>query len=516
MSSVTYTRLPHPLREGELLYYDATEVVEALEADRLGAPVTRAARGAAVAPEEGEVRGLEVRLRRAFAARSRVAWGRFLWWFLLGPALALLWVNFAPFVATLFFWLPPLAVFVATLGEVTGGPLLATVIGLVPLIWAWRRAARYFGASRRWGRLARAAGPKVLAPTGLTRTADPAVAEFAAASATLVERLREQAGRLADRGADAASEITRLAGDVYRLAQRHGLPGVASAYHAVYARFDAAEQRINRLDHAGGMLAERKVAAEAQRAGREAGAGLAAFAPTGRVRARRLAPLGGLLAGLTALGAALLLSGTYFVAPDQAVIVDPFTARLARLGALFGLGRSGEVGETTGVVRTVGFNWGWPRPFAERHAITLGDQQVALRAIFRQTGADAYDVLLVEMRFRISDVGRWSQLDRDGTGVDALSERLTSLLQSVVQQQRQEARQFLVQQNPALANDQAQLAARADQLVESRLEDIVRAFAGALSESSAASESGVQISREVRSRLVQGVPGAVAGVPAGQ
>ena len=53
------------------------------------------------------MRGLEGRLRRGAASRSRGAWGRFLWWAFLGPALSLLWVNFAPALAALFGWFPP-------------------------------------------------------------------------------------------------------------------------------------------------------------------------------------------------------------------------------------------------------------------------------------------------------------------------------------------------------------------------------------------------------------------------
>jgi hypothetical protein len=122
----------------------------------------------------------------------------------------------------------------------------------------------------------------------------------------------------------------------------------------------------------------------------------------------------------------------------------------------------------------------------------------------------------VEMRFRIADPNRWAQLDRDGTGVDALSARLSGFLETVVQQQRQEARRFVAQQNPALANDPQQLGAQADALVESRLNETVRDFVAALSDSPAARESGVQISREVQSRLVQGVPGALAGAAEGE
>jgi hypothetical protein len=84
-------------------------------------------------------------------------------------------------------------------------------------------------------------------------------------------------------------------------------------------------------------------------------------------------------------------------------------------------------------------------------------------------------------------------------------------LQSVLEQQRQEARRAVVQQNPSLASNIDQRDAQADALVESRLGDIVREFMGALSESSAPRDVGIQISRESQSRLVRGVPGEAFG-----
>jgi hypothetical protein len=510
MSTLTYTKLPHPLRDGELLYHETEAFLNGLEDAAHGAPLRRAARGATAPPEEADVRGLESRLRRAAASRSRGAFGRAIWWFLLGPALALLWVNFAPAIALLFFWLPPLAELIATLGGVAGGPVLAAAVGLVPLIWAWRRSGRHWAESRRWSRLARLAGARRLNGVALERTADPAVAAFAAVGATPVARLRDRAAHLTENGADAAAELAQTAREVYQLAQRHGLPEVAGAYHALYTRFDAAERRLTEIERAGGVLAERKMVAESKRVRRQVGATLAAFSPTGPVRSRLLVPLGALLAGLAVLALTLIITGTYFVNPGEAVIVDPLGSRLARLGALVGMAEGD--GAAAQVVRTEGFHLGWPRPLVDRHSVTLQEQSLRLQAAFRQTGPDRYDVLQVEMRFRIADPNRWAQLDRDGTGVDALAGRLSGFLETVIQQQRQEARRLVAQQNPALANDPQQIGEQADALVESRLNDTVRDFVAALSDSTAARDSGVQISREVQSRLVKGVPGALAGV----
>jgi regulator of protease activity HflC (stomatin/prohibitin superfamily) len=510
MSSVTYAKLPHPLREGDLLYYDPDAVTEALEDSRGGSPPGRLALGAAAPPEEAEVRGLEGRLRRGAASRSRGAWGRFLWWAFLGPALTLLWVNFVPALAPLFGWFPPLAALISSLGGVTGGPLLSVVVGLVPLLWAWGRAGRHLAQARRWGRIARLAGTKRLTGAGLERRADPAVAGFAAASAPFLSRLHEQGGKVAEQGADAAAEMAVAAREMYRLAQQYGLPGVAGAYHGLYTRFDAAEQGLTRLDRAGGMLAERKMSGLARRVRSRALAALAAFAPQGPVRARRLAPVAGFLAGLAALAGSLFLTGIYFVNPGEAVIVDPFGARVARLAGAAGLVPPDAAGLPE-VVRTEGFHLGLPRPLTERHSVSLQEQRLPLRAALRQTGPDRFDVLEVEMRFRISDPNRWAQIDRDGTGAEALGARLSVFLQSVLEQQRQEARRAVVQQNPSLANNIDQRDAQADALVEARLGEIVREFMGVLSESSAPRDVGIQISRESQSRLVRGVPGEAFG-----
>jgi regulator of protease activity HflC (stomatin/prohibitin superfamily) len=251
---------------------------------------------------------------------------------------------------------------------------------------------------------------------------------------------------------------------------------------------------------------------ESRQARRQAGAALAAFSPTGPVRSRLLAPLAGLLGGLVVLALTLFVTGTYFVSPGEAVIVDPLGARLARLAGALGLASQGAQPPPE-VVRTEGFHLGWPLPLVDRHAVTLQEQRLRLRATFRQTGPDLYDVLEVQMRFRISDPNRWAQIDRDGSGTDALGVRLSGLLQTVLQQQRQEARRFVAAQNPALANDPNQVGAQADALVEQRLPDTVRDFVGALSDSSAARDAGVQISKDAQSGLVRGVSGAEAGAP---
>src|SRR5215204_2646920 len=109
MSTLTYAKLPNPMRDGDLLYHETDAFLNALEDAAHGAPLRRSTLGAEAPPEEAEVRGLEGRLRRAAASRSRGAFARAIWWFLLGPTLALLWINFAPAIALLFAWIPPLS-----------------------------------------------------------------------------------------------------------------------------------------------------------------------------------------------------------------------------------------------------------------------------------------------------------------------------------------------------------------------------------------------------------------------
>jgi hypothetical protein len=117
---------------------------------------------------------------------------------------------------------------------------------------------------------------------------------------------------------------------------------------------------------------------------------------------------------------------------------------------------------------------------------------------------------VIEIRFRVSDVPRWAQVDTNGDGVDTVSAEFSSVLQDVLQRARQDARQVVVQQNPSLANDPQQLAVRADQLVESRMDDLVNAFVGALGNTDAARQAGIQISNQSRWQIVHGIPGDVA------
>jgi hypothetical protein len=313
---------------------------------------------------------------------------------------------------------------------------------------------------------------------------------------------------LDERGADGSAEAAQLSRSLYRAAVRHGLAGPAAAYHQLYAGFAAAESRIGRVEHAGGMMAERKAAAEAQRARRAARASLAPVAARGRVPGHALAPVWGALAGLAALAAVFVITGFYTVEPDQAVIVDPPGSRLARVAAAMGIGAAEAAGERTEVVRTTGPQLGLPRPFADRHAVALGEQRAVIQARYRQTGPETYDVVFVQIQFRIADLDRWAGHDNDGGGVGRLTASLSSVLEAILAQQRSEARQAVRQSQPTLSDDQ--VGARADQLVEQRLEETVRNFVRAIGEAQAARDAGVQISRDSQFRLLRDVPGEVA------
>jgi hypothetical protein len=220
--------------------------------------------------------------------------------------------------------------------------------------------------------------------------------------------------------------------------------------------------------------------------------------------AAALAPLGGIALGLLGLALVLGLTGTYLVPESQAVLIQPAGARLAHLWSR--LSGGGEVDIPAEVVRDPGLHWAPPFPLAERHAVTLEPQRLLLRGRFRQSSAETIDMVEVEVRFRIVDVQRWAQLDADGHGADHLAAQLSSVLESVIQRSRQEARQALAQQSPQGTTDQAQLAARADQLVESRMDEVTRLFVSAVSSSDAVREAGIQVGADSRSRIVRGVP----------
>ncbi len=513
--SLAFVETPGPAGDSDaaaLLVYapDVAEMV--VDAASRGAPLERYAFAAGGAPDEKHGRAVERQLRRDLSARARRNWGSALRWLLLGPALTLLWINLAPAAAVLFFWLPPLAQFVESLGASSGGMLLAAVVGLAPLAWAWNRAWAALRQALYWGRLARYVSSRRYRQSPLHAQADPRVAGFQADAGSLVARLRGLVELIPDKPSDAAAEGADAARQLHLLAFRHGLPEVAQAYHGVYTQLGMAERRIARQERADtGILGERKLAREGRRAQRAVRTQLARFRPGARTAGAALAPVNGVLLGALGLAGVLLLTGSYLVTDDRAVVVESAGGRIAR--ALGGLGVAEGEGPPAEVVRAPGLHWTWPAPLTSRHSVSLGQQRTVLRARFRQSAPDMVDVVELELRFRITDLDRWARLDADGNGTARLSAQLSSLLEEFVSSARQAAAQELAQQNPGLANDRMQLMARADQLVESRMDQVARAFVSGVSTSSGARQAGIQVLPEHRFQIARGVRGELAGSP---
>src|SRR5579883_887268 len=259
--AIVYDHLAHPLRDGDLWYYDPAALHQLLGAAARGAGLARVARESAAPPPAAAVRSFEAALRQRLLAGSHAAWGKAWLWLLLGPALSLLWVNFRGLVAGLFFWLPPVAILIASLGAVVGGVLLAVVVGLLPAIWCWRRAARELAHARRLGRAARVLGGRRFRDSPLVCIADPALAWFEREAASAVAEARAVQRALEEQGATGAAQLARHCRTLYQLATRAGLRAVAPPLHALYVFYDGLDRRLSRYESAeGGVLAERRAA----------------------------------------------------------------------------------------------------------------------------------------------------------------------------------------------------------------------------------------------------------------
>ena len=502
---LTMRQMPNPTGVGELLLYSPVGVEEALDHVSRGAVVERAALGAAMAPEEQSVRAAERELRRWVTARARRALGTALLWLLVGPAISLVWLNAAPLLGAVFFWAPPVAIFIATLGGVSGGWLLVALVALAPAFWSWARAWRALRHARHWRRLARAAGSRRLRESPLRRETDPALSIFLDTCGDQIVRMRSLIQVLTEKGSDAAGEAADLARHISMEAARSGLADVAEAYHTLYARLGAGEKSLTRLERVdGGLFAERRATQAARRLRTEVRRQFLPFRPGHRVPGSVGAPMAGLGLGVLAIALAALVTGVYWVPDDGAVIVDTASSRAERALAAFGVGSAPA--PQSEVARNPGIHWTWPYPLTSRHAISLEPQRLLLRSRFRQSSADTIDVVDVEISFRIMDVDRWAQQDLDGGGNARLAAQLSQALEAFLQRSRQEARQAVATQTPSLANDAAQIAARADQLVESRLEEVTRVAVSALSGTDAVRNAGVQLGSDHRFRIARNVP----------
>lgn len=506
---VVFVKVADPLRAGDALVYDLDDVERALDAAARGGEIRRRAVGGDAAPTEAEVRAVEARLSRMFTRRARGSLARAVWWAFLGPAISLLWINSAGTLAYLFFWIGPVAAFVATLGGITGGIALAAVIGAAPALWAWRRAWRHWREARRSFRFARLLSGRRYRQSPFSAYASPALASFNRDSSDAVVQIRKHLESLPERGADGANEAALYARTWHRQATVAGVPAVAGAAHALYVRLGVAEQAMARVESAGsGILSERKVAGEARRARREIAARLAPYCSVGKVTTRAMAPFGAFVAGSLVLALVVFITGIYWVEPDQAAIIDTPQSRAIRLVDQIGRGlgmirADAPVSPQTWApetVRDIGFHWGPPRPFVSRHAVFLGTQRVFLRARFVQTGPNEYEGIVVMMTFRIADLNRWALYDEEGSGLQRLSVELSAFFQqSVVDQARRNARDVLARQNSALANDPERLGMAADQLVRERMDDLARAFLNSVTSTEGSAitrQAGVQLSRD--------------------
>ncbi|HEU5315274.1 MAG TPA: hypothetical protein VFX49_04150 [Chloroflexota bacterium] len=497
-----YRKAADPVGNGDLYVYLPDALEASLSAAAEGAPAAREVLAADAPPAEADVRTLERQLRAQWVGRARRALGWALWWVLVGPALTLAWANLAAPISRLFFWLPPLRAALATLGETSGGPLLALAVTLAPWAWAWSRAAGDFARARHDRRLARAAASRRVREAPLRREADADLAAFAREGDALRARLREGAASIGERGADGAGEAADAARQLSVLAARHGLDDVAALYHALYTRFGASERRLSRAERGGaGVLAERRAGGEARRVQREVRSLLARFRPGYRPPASPLAPALGALAGIVVLVGTFVVTGFYVVGSDEALFLDSAGSRLARAAGMFGL-PAGD--RSPAVVRGPAMGWDAPFPLTGRRRLSLATQPIVISARFRGTAAGAVDLIQVQLGYQVAYVERWAALDADGAGAQRLTLGLSSQLEEYIQGRRQEAAQMVVAQTPQLGNDRQQVMARADALVEQNLDALVRVFIGSVAPD-VAEEAGVQIGTDFQARIRRGV-----------
>jgi hypothetical protein len=499
---VRYRRTANPLGDGDLFVYAPDALEASLAAAAEGAPAARAVLTPEAPAEDADVRQLERQQRSYWTGRARRALGWGLWWLLAGPALTLAWANLAGPISRIFFWLPPLRVALATLGEASGGPLLALAVTLTPWAWAWRRAARDFGRARRERRLARTAASRRVREAPLRREVEPALAAFTRDGATLRTRLRDGAASIGERGADGAGEAADAARQLSLLAARHGLDDVAALYHALYSRFGASERRLSRAERGGaGMVAERAAGGEARRVQRSARTLLGRFRLAHRPPASPLAPVVGVAAGLLVLVGTFAATGIYVLGPDEAMFLEPVGTRLLR--ARGGLGVPSE-DPAPNVLRGPRAGWDMPFPLTGRRRIDLVAQPIVISARFRAAAGGAVDLIQARLTYRITDIERWAALDAGGEGAERLALELSSQLEEYVQGRRQEAAQMVVGQAPQLSNDRQQVMARADALVEQNLEALIRVFVTSFAPDVGA-EAGVQFDAQFQSGIRRGV-----------
>jgi len=467
---VIFRRAPGPLGDSDLLFYAPHEVEDSVRAAIAGVPIPRALLAGGAAPEEKDAHAAERQLRNLYVGRGRRALGWGLWWLFSAPALALAWANMLAGAGAALAWFPPVGQALATLGAATGGVVMAAVVALGPSAWGWSRAVTELRRGRRWGALARGVQRR-LRGQPLQLAAEPALNAFNVVTAPTRLKLRDAFASLSDRGAEGASECASLARQLSIAAARHGLPEISDAYHGIYDLLARAERRIGRIDS--GVLGERRGRSMAHRVLRDVRDLLAPFRPGYRPPTSPLAPALGASAGVLALVLALGATGLYVVPDGEVLFVEGPAQRLVRAAG-------GETGAQAlrpiSVVRGPASGWSAPFPVTVRRSVSLAPRTLSIFSRLRPAGDAAYDIVEVQITYRIVDVDRWASIDSDAGGERRLVVVLSQRLDQFVGGRRQEAAQQVAMQNPALANSPDQIFARADQEVARQLDTYIRFF----------------------------------------
>ena len=381
----------------------------------------------------------------------------------------------------------------------TGGPAVAAAIALIPAVFGARKVVGYARRARALGGIGRALASARVRRATIVETGGDGVEAFATECLPSLSELDAIVARLAEAPIDACARGALLALGISRAASRHGLAPVADAYHAVYVALAGAEVRATRTEQAGGMLADSRVRGILKQAHGAVHGALAPFRVVGGVRTSPMAPITGIVIGGAMVAAAAGIGGTFVVPPDTAVILDPPSARLARLAEGVGLDLSplGLDGETRVIVRAPELQWSWPPPFADRRAVVLGDQYATMRSVVIRTGPDTYTVLQVRVRFRIIDLARWARFDADGNGAARLGRGLSGEMQSRLEVV---ARDLLQRgsRDPQYAQNPRALARQVEQVMVMQLPAMLGQFAGVVNSFDIVAEAGVRVDPQIR------------------
>ena len=381
----------------------------------------------------------------------------------------------------------------------TGGAAVATAIALIPAVIGARKVVGHARRARALGDIGRALASARIRRATIVETGGDAVDAFATECLPSLAELDAIVARLAEAPIDACARGAVLALGISRAAARHGLAPVADAYHAVYVALAGAEGRATRTEQAGGMLADSRVRGILKQAHGAVHGALAPFRVVGGVRTSPMAPVTGIITGAAMVAVAAGIGGTFVVPPDTAVILDPPSARLARLAEGIGvdLGPLGLDGDTRVIVRAPELQWTWPAPFADRRAVVLGDQYATMRSVVIRTGPDNYTVLQVRVRFRIIDLARWARFDADGNGAARLGRGLSGELQSRLELV---ARDLLQRgsRDPQYAQNPRALARQVEQVMVMQLPAMLGQFAGVVNTFDIVAEAGVRVDPQIR------------------